>query len=370
MDESSSVPQDTSVYLEDDAMDLVTKGYLTQEKWLELGSGDLATAKETIRQYINEQLNDSVRLALTKQPTDQVLHSDIIAAAAAGPSEPRSSTFLWNTAKEAALKSMETSRKIRTVDFLQLSHYCGDELSCDHIVIAINGFMTHGHTPTVNWEAIGRKKNGTSEWDAFCNETSVHLETGQDDTIASHFTVGNPWNKAQNKAHQVGIVLAELLMSTPVFSRGRKVTLVGHSLGSTVIHSCLQHLNTHNRTSNNTPLHLHQAVFFAGAFVPDHDFAAITDAVFPAPTSNRILNVFSSQDHILMHLFSLVNMHITRPAAGCAAIRSKHIRNIDVTDLIPPTQASILGHSYEKFMDAIVDRIGALLDLPNTIAAK
>ncbi|RHY11374.1 hypothetical protein DYB25_004722 [Aphanomyces astaci] len=343
MDESSSVPQDTSVYLEDDAMDLVTKGYLTQEKWLELGSGDLATAKEKIRQYINEQLNDSVRLALTKQPTDQVLHSDIIAAAAAGPSEPRSSTFLWNTAKEAALKSMETSRKIRTVDFLQLSHYCGDELSCDHIVIAINGFMTHGHTPTVNWEAIGRKKNGT---------------------------LGNPWNKAQNKAHQVGIVLAELLMSTPVFSRGRKVTLVGHSLGSTVIHSCLQHLNTHNRTSNNTPLHLHQAVFFAGAFVPDHDFAAITDAVFPAPGSNRILNVFSSQDHILMHLFSLVNMHITRPAAGCAAIRSKHIRNIDVTDLIPPTQASILGHSYEKFMDAIVDRMGALLDLPDTIAAK
>ncbi|ETV87599.1 hypothetical protein, variant 2 [Aphanomyces astaci] len=230
MDESSSVPQDTSVYLEDDAMDLVTKGYLTQEKWLELGSGDLATAKEKIRQYINEQLNDSVRLALTKQPTDQVLHSDIIAAAAgglwgaasawlkstpilnpppqvatrnvidpAGPSEPRSSTFLWNTAKEAALKSMETSRKIRTVDFLQLSHYCGDELSCDHIVIAINGFMTHGHTPTVNWEAIGRKKNvsgyvvlweagNAAEWDAFCNETSVHLETGQDDTIASHFT--------------------------------------------------------------------------------------------------------------------------------------------------------------------------------------
>ncbi|ETV87598.1 hypothetical protein, variant 1 [Aphanomyces astaci] len=302
MDESSSVPQDTSVYLEDDAMDLVTKGYLTQEKWLELGSGDLATAKEKIRQYINEQLNDSVRLALTKQPTDQVLHSDIIAAAAgglwgaasawlkstpilnpppqvatrnvidpAGPSEPRSSTFLWNTAKEAALKSMETSRKIRTVDFLQLSHYCGDELSCDHIVIAINGFMTHGHTPTVNWEAIGRKKNvsgyvvlweagNAAEWDAFCNETSVHLETGQDDTIASHFTVGNPWNKAQNKAHQVGIVLAELLISTPVFSRSRKVTLVGHSLGSTVIHSCLQHLNTHNRTSNNTPLHLHQAV--------------------------------------------------------------------------------------------------------------
>ncbi|KAF0754077.1 hypothetical protein AaE_005469, partial [Aphanomyces astaci] len=128
---------------------------------------------------------------------------------------------------------METSRRIRTVDFLQLSHYCGDELSCDHIVIAINGFMTHGHTPTVNWEAIGRKKNvsgyvvlweagNAAEWDAFCNETSVHLETGQDDTIASHFTVGNPWNKAQNKAHQVGIVLAELLMSTPVFSRGRK----------------------------------------------------------------------------------------------------------------------------------------------------
>ncbi|ETW10096.1 hypothetical protein, variant [Aphanomyces invadans] len=295
----------------------------------------------------------------------------------AATSAPRSSQFLWDTAKEAALRSMETSRKIRTVDFLEVKRYCGDALTCDHVVIAINGFMTHGYKPSVNWEAIGRKRSvsgfvllweagNAAEWDVFCNETSVHLETGQDDTIASHFTVGNPWNKAQNKAHQVGIVLAELLISQPVLLRGRKVTLVGHSLGSAVIHSCLQHLAAYNSNSNNTPIHLHQAVFFAAAFVPDHDFSTIAETVFQpnAAIPNRMLNVFSSQDHILMHLFSLVNMHIARPAAGCAAIKSNHVRNIDVSDIIPSTHESILGHSYEKFMDAIVDRLGTTLDLP------
>ncbi|CAK4097172.1 unnamed protein product [Aphanomyces euteiches] len=404
----ATLPEEQRSFLEADALDLISKGFLTKDDWDALKSGDHDVAKTSIREKRNEQLSTAIQNALANQPTDQILQSDIIAAAAGGlwgaatawlkttpilnpapnpppPSTAREATpvpstsHLWNSAKEAALKSMETNRKIRTVDFLELSHVCGNEETCEHIVIAINGFMTHGYSPSLNWEALFRMKNVASyvvlweagnaaEWDAFCNETGNHLKNGEDDTIASHFTVGNPWNKAQNKAHQVGIVLAELLISKPVFARDRKVTLIGHSLGSAVIHSALQHLATYNTIPGNLPVHLHQAVFFAGAFVPDHDFSAINNTVFTHKDHTKgILNVYSSQDHILMHLFSLVNMHIQRPAAGCSPIDSRYVANICVTDLVPSNDVSLLGHSYEPFMVNILDRIGATMDLPNAV---
>ncbi|KAF0685956.1 Aste57867_22208 [Aphanomyces stellatus] len=408
MARTAAWPQEEVSFFEKDAADLISKGFLTDDRFKALMEGDAVAAKAEVRQQLKAQQADAIRGALAKQPTDQILQADIIAAAAGGlwgaasawlkttpilkpPTSPPQSTAkvetppipvtsqLWNSAKEAALKSMETNRKIRTVDFFELSHFCGDELTCDHVIIAINGFMTHGYSPSVNWEAICRKKNvacyivlweagNAAEWDAFCNETNKHLETGEDDTIATHFTVGNPWNKAQNKAHQVGICLAEILISKPVFVRGRKITLVGHSLGSVVIESALQHLSTHNGNVNNAPVHLHQVAFFAAAFVPEHDFSKIADTVFPRDGPPfRLLNVYSPQDHILLHLFSLINMHIQRPAAGCFPINSKVVRNIDVSDLVPSNDKSLLGHSYEPFMDAVVARIGDLLALPDAV---
>jgi hypothetical protein len=53
---------------------------------------------------------------------------------------------------------METNQKIRAVQSLQIQHQSGDETACEHIVITINGFMSHGVDPLANWETYCRRK--------------------------------------------------------------------------------------------------------------------------------------------------------------------------------------------------------------------
>ncbi len=101
----------------------------------------------------------------------------------------------------------------------------------------------------------------------------------------------------------------------------------------------------------------------------------VAESIFPVTTTTdditnvnypRIVNVYSSHDHILNHLFHLVNMNLEKRAAGCIALPSKAVHNVNVSDLVPSKHPrSCFGHSYEAFMDDICNRLGAFLDLPD-----
>ncbi|OQR80761.1 hypothetical protein ACHHYP_17224 [Achlya hypogyna] len=376
-------------YLAADAADLIAKGQLTQDEWQAMQRDGGAVVH--LRTRMMAQLERETEAAIASQPKDQVLESDVVAAvggalwgaasawlksATKPPHEAPASTtsFLWSTAKEAALKSMETSQKIRRVEFLKLEHYCGDVASAEHVIITVNGFMTHGADPSANWAAFCERKHvacyvvqweagSEAEWNDFVGESHAHLGAGQEDAIASHFT-GNPWNKAQNKATQVGHILADVLRSQPTALRGRKVTLMGHSLGGAVIASLLERLSAQNRANPSTRFLLHHVVLFAAAFVPEHNFTAVAADVFP-DARRRILNVYSTQDHVLLHLFWAVNLHKQRPAAGCVAIASPTVENIDVSAHLPAEKGTLFGHSYEGIMGVACDKLDAFWDLPN-----
>ncbi|KDO31304.1 hypothetical protein SPRG_03920 [Saprolegnia parasitica CBS 223.65] len=276
---------DDGRFLQGDARDLIAKGQLTEGEW-HMMQQDAKSVKANLHNRMLAQLDRELSTAIASQPTDQVLDTDVAAAIAGGlwgaasaffktPVATRDapaskSSFLWETAKEAALKSMETNQRIRAVDYLKLEHHSGDISTCEHVVIAVNGFMTHGMDPSTNWATYCQRKNvacyvvlweagNGAEWDDFVDKFQGHFETGREDVIATHFT-GNPWNRAKNKAHQVGHILADVLRTHPTITRGRKVTLLGHSLGGAVLYSLLDRLAAQNALSPRTRFDLHRVV--------------------------------------------------------------------------------------------------------------
>jgi len=108
------------------------------------------------------------------------------------------------------------------------------------------------------------------------------------------FTYKNsPWNKASNKANEVGKQLAQSLIN----SRNNQFILIGHSLGAKVICACLKELEKNNYHC------IKEVHLLAGAVDIDSiNFNTIKDVV-----SYKIYNYYSSKDYVLKFLYSTNN---------------------------------------------------------------
>ncbi|OQR90644.1 hypothetical protein ACHHYP_05337 [Achlya hypogyna] len=370
-------------FLDDDAADLIAKGRLTTDEWASMQTQ--ASAPADIARLMQEELDDAIDGAIARQPTDQTLSSDIKVAVVGGAlgfmnailgfdSPRRRSSVEEDTSPVAAALSnlrdatldsasswMDMNRAVRRVNWLKLVPFSGDVAASEHVIITIDGFMSHGRDPRDNWGALCRHNIAcyAVEWEAGNIGDIVNClgRALTADALVSQITK-NPWNSAQNKAHQVGTVLAELLLAQPTLTTHRKVTVVGHSLGGAVIASLLDHLAAANAARD--PLHrvhLHQVIMFAAAFVPHHDFADAALHVFPDSSPERIVNVFSMKDAILKHIFRLGNVHVWPSAAGCVGVQSSWLANWDVTDVVPVTPLTLLGHLYEAHMITILAQL-------------
>ncbi|OQS04148.1 structural maintenance of chromosomes protein [Thraustotheca clavata] len=375
--------KDSITKMTGDVEDLIADGDMTLSEWRDIEYNP--SVKEIVQARMEAQLERTVKQAIAQQPTGQVLRSDVVVAVAGGlfgavsafmnsAAQPTArtqskSSLWWNSAIDVALQSMETNQQIRTVDYLKLQHVSGDIATCEHVIIAVNGFMTHGMNPSTNWETYYQQKNvacfvvlweagNASEWEQFISSSSGHGEIA----LATHFT-GNPWNKAQNKAHQVGQILADILLARPTIFRNRKLTFMGHSLGGAVIASLLERLAEQNVQS--TPYYLHQVVFFAGAFVPPDNFSSIIQRVFTDLSKPRVMNVFSLHDAVLKHLFTLANFHARSKAAGCQQILTREIININMTSHLEANEDNCFGHSYENVMAIACNYLDQFWDLPS-----
>lgn len=311
----------------------------------------------------------------------------------AQPSAAAAATSLWASAFDAAQASLNVVRKSRLLEHLQIKHLSGDEATCDHIVLCINGFMTQGADPTRNWSAwFGEKvvvyavlwEAGDIEaWNDFCAHVNDQISSSTvgaaTSALITHFT-GNPWHKAQDQASQVGALLAQVLASQPTFCRGRKVTLFGHSLGGAVIYSTFQEIarlrsseyqqenhKQDQQDGDSSRIHIPavplitNAVCFAGAFIPSATGLEII--ANELPPSGKFINVYSKRDSVLSKLFWALQLHASDPiAAGCAAIKFppvglRNCVNVDVSDLIPPRITNQFGHGYGPHMDSILLRV-------------
>lgn len=159
------------------------------------------------------------------------------------------------------------------------------------------------------------------------------------------YLIDNPWTVSLDRGHAAGKILADSLIERNLGTR--PITLVGYSLGSRVIFSCLQEL------AKRGAYGLVQNVYLFGSpMVVNKDEYVRARTVVPG----RFVNGYSRTDWILGYLFRLTNGGIRR-VAGLAPIEDlPWIENVDCTD-------HVAGHmDYRKAMPTLLLQCGWLVE--------
>jgi hypothetical protein len=159
------------------------------------------------------------------------------------------------------------------------------------------------------------------------------------------YLIDNPWAVSLDRATAAGLILADSLIDRNLGTR--PVTLVGYSLGSRVIFSCLQEL------ARKGAFGLVQNVFLFGSpMVVKHDEYMRARAV----VSGRFVNGYNRNDWILGYLFRLTNGGIRR-IAGLASIEGvPGVENMDLTE-------HVVGHmDYRMAMPRLLRECGWLVE--------
>ncbi|KAF7597117.1 hypothetical protein BBP40_010591 [Aspergillus hancockii] len=155
------------------------------------------------------------------------------------------------------------------------------------------------------------------------------------------YLIDNPWIVSLARANASGLILADSLMDHNLGKR--PVTLLGFSLGSRVIFSCLRELadrGAHGLVQN--------VYMFGSPIVASKDEYLKARSV----VSGRFVNGYSSNDWILGYLFRATSGGIMR-VAGLAPVEGiPGLENIDVTKLVN-------GHmDYRAAMPRLLKEVG------------
>jgi hypothetical protein len=134
--------------------------------------------------------------------------------------------------------------------------------------------------------------------------------------------VDNPFSVAKSRADKAGEVLADVLINK---AQGeRPVTLIGYSLGSRLIFSCLQTLAKRNAYG------LVESVILMGSPTPSN---AEHWRLMRSVVSGRLVNVFSENDAVLAFLYRTSSLQLG--VAGLQKVEGvPGVENLDVSEMI------------------------------------
>lgn len=159
------------------------------------------------------------------------------------------------------------------------------------------------------------------------------------------YLIDNPWAVSLDRATMAGLILADSLIERNLGTR--PITLVGYSLGSRVIFSCLQEL------AKKGAFGLVQNVYLFGSpiVVKKEEYLCARSVV-----SGRFVNGYNRNDWILGYLFRLTSGGIRR-VAGLAAIEDiPGLENMDVTEFV-------VGHmDYRTAMPRLLRECGWMVE--------
>lgn len=158
------------------------------------------------------------------------------------------------------------------------------------------------------------------------------------------YLIDNPWSVSLARADLAGLILADSLIDRNLGVR--PITLVGFSIGSRVIFSCLKEL------ANRGAFGLIQNVYLFGS-----PMVVKTDEYLRAKAvvSGRFINGYALNDWILGYLFRATGGGIMR-VAGLAPVDIPGIENHDVTKLVS-------GHmAYRQAMPRLLREVGWVVD--------
>ena len=151
--------------------------------------------------------------------------------------------------------------------------------------------------------------------------------------------VDNPFSLAKNRADKAGEVLAEALMNR---AQGeRPVTLIGYSLGSRVIWSCLTTL------AKKRGFGFVESAVMMGSPIPS-DINAWRQV--RSTVTGRLINVYSENDYLLAFLYRSASLQYgvagLMPVSGLSGVE-----NVDVSEMVS-------GHlRYRYLVGSILDKI-------------
>lgn len=156
--------------------------------------------------------------------------------------------------------------------------------------------------------------------------------------------VDNPFSVAKSRADKAGEVLADALISK--VQGERPVTLIGYSLGSRLIFSCLQSL------SKRGAYGLVESVIMMGSPIPSNEehWRRVRSVV-----SGRVVNVYSENDSVLAFLYRTSSFQLG--VAGLEAVENvPGVENLNVSDMIS-------GHLRYQFLLGRVLKLIGLQDV-------
>lgn len=159
------------------------------------------------------------------------------------------------------------------------------------------------------------------------------------------YLIDNPWSVSLDRAWAAGLILADSLIERNLGTR--PITLVGYSLGSRVIFSCLLEL------ARKGAFGLIQNVYMFGSpiVVKRDEYLKVRTVV-----AGRFVNGYHNNDWILGYLFRLTNGGIRR-VAGLAAVEDvPGIENMNCAEWVA-------GHmDYRRAMPRLMRESGWLIE--------
>ncbi|KAF2482570.1 hypothetical protein BDY17DRAFT_235740, partial [Neohortaea acidophila] len=158
------------------------------------------------------------------------------------------------------------------------------------------------------------------------------------------YLIDNPWTVSLVRADATGLILADSLIDRNLGVR--PITLVGFSLGSRVIFSCLKEL------ARKGAIGLIQNVYLFGSPIvtKKEDYISARSIV-----SGRFVNGYATNDWILGYLFRATSGGIMR-VSGLSSVDVPGIENKDVTEIVT-------GHmAYRAMMPKLLEEVGWMVD--------
>ncbi|KAI2472779.1 DUF726-domain-containing protein [Annulohypoxylon bovei var. microspora] len=159
------------------------------------------------------------------------------------------------------------------------------------------------------------------------------------------YLIDNPWAVSLDRAWSSGLILADSLIDRNLGTR--PITLVGYSLGSRVIFSCLLEL------ARKGAYGLVQNVFIFGSpvVVKTEEFLKARTVV-----AGKFINGYNRADWILGYLFRLTNGGIRRIAGLATVDDIPGLENVDCTEFV-------VGHmEYRTAMPRLLRECGWLVE--------
>jgi Protein of unknown function (DUF726) len=133
--------------------------------------------------------------------------------------------------------------------------------------------------------------------------------------------VDNPFSVAKARADKAGEVLAEALIHR---AQGeRPVTLVGYSLGSRVVSSCLRSL------ARRGAYGLIESAILMGSPIPS---SSSHWRMMRSVVSGRLVNIFSENDAVLAFLYRASSIQFG--VAGLQPVRDAGVENVDASKMV------------------------------------